>query len=393
MTGPSDCTILHLAVDYNTPYRAPTTRAVEWFIDELGDFKNVVIALRRSPLPWAPQVTQCVTPRGQLFDMAYVGLPWGIGLNAAMRRAASRIIALLEDKGVTPNLVHAHKLAFEGLAGWYVARHFGVPLILSIRGGAESKVFRYKPALRKRLREIAAYADRLYFVSAWFEVEFRRHIPGHEAKTRRLPNIVRNISPSIAICEPGDRFVAVLNLDTRKQKGLSWLLDGLSMAAKVEPAIGLDIIGGGTPKSVAATVGMIEARGLSNIVRLVGSLSNEALLARMPHYRALVLPSINETFGMVYVEALFAGVPVLYAAGTGIDGYLDGLDVGVAVPPRNVTAIKVALLELWRRSHEMRSNIALQAPKLFSIFDPRAMLEAYCDDVRKSCAYSPIGDV
>ena len=386
MTEPAKCTVLHLAVDFNTPYRAPTTRAIEWFVNELDDFDNVVIALRRSARPWPGSVRPCFGGRGRLFDMPYFGLPFGIGLHFAMRRTASQIIAMLGKNGISPDVVHAHKLTFEGLAGWYVARHFGIPLFLSLRGEVETKVFRYKPALRKRFREIASYASKLYFVSAWFEVEFRRHVPGQEAKERRLPNIVRNILPSIPICDPGDRFVAVLDLDTRKRKGLKWLLDGLALAAKTEPAVRLDIIGGGTQKSVAATARMIEARGLTNMVRLVGPLSNEALLTRMSRYRGLLLPSVNETFGMVYVEALFAGIPLLYTAGTGIDGYLDGLDVGIAVPPGDVAAIAQAILHLWREAEAMRANIAAQAPKLFSIFDPQASLETYRNDVRTSCA-------
>jgi glycosyltransferase involved in cell wall biosynthesis len=386
MTDPVQCRVLHLAVDYNTPYRKPTTRAVEWFVEELADVDNVIIALRRSVRPWAGTARQCPSQAGLLFDMRYFGLPWGLGLHGAMKRAASRIIALLIERGIRPNLVHAHKMTFEGLAGWYVARHFDIPLFLSIRGEVETKVFRYKPGLRKRLREMAAYASKLYFVSAWFEEEFRRHVPGHEAKKRRLPNIVHNISPFIEKCEPGDRFVAVLNLDTRKRKRLNWLLDGLAIAAKTEPRMRLDIIGGGTTKSLTAALRMIDARGLTDIVRLIGPLSNETLLNRLKSYRALVLPSVNETFGMVYVEALFAGIPILYTAGTGIDGYVNALDVGIAVPSGDVHAISDALLSLWRNSMVVRANIAAHAADLFALFDPKTTIDAYRSDLRAACA-------
>jgi glycosyltransferase involved in cell wall biosynthesis len=104
----------------------------------------------------------------------------------------------------------------------------------------------------------------------------------------------------------------------------------------------------------------------------------------MREYRGLVLPSLNETFGMVYVEALFSGIPVIYTAGTAIDGYLDGLDVGIAVPPRNVVQICAALLDIWHRSAEYRENIAKAAPNLFSIFDPESHLATYRREVRQA---------
>lgn len=380
-------TIIHLAVDYNTPYRPRTTMAVEWLVDELSGFDNVVIAMLRSAKAGSsPRWIECAVPAGagaaRLFHFAYFGLPWGIGLHRAMRKTAQRIITLLEREGICPRLVHAHKFTFEGLAGWYVARHFNVPLFVSLRGEVETKVFRAKPLLRPFLRRVAHDAARLYFVSAWFEPLFHGYVPGAAAKERRLPNIVRNITPRIAIRTPDKGLVTVLNLDTRKRKGLSYLLDAMTIAVREQPELTLDIIGGGSATSVRQSAAMIEQRGLGDSVRLIGSLTNADLLERLPRYRGLALPSLNETFGMVYVESLFAGVPVLYTARTAVDRYLDGLGVAVVTPPRNSPAIAVGLLELWRHSERFRENIIRAAPALFATFDPAAIMARYRDDVR-----------
>ncbi|QKR99434.1 glycosyltransferase family 4 protein [Sphingomonas sp. CL5.1] len=373
--------ILHLAVDVNTPQRPKTTNAIEWFVRELGDYDNVVIAYQRRERPVSAPV-ECAAQGFRLFHFPYFGLRLGIGLLPAMRRAAKRTIALLEAQGIRPDLVHAHKFTFEGLAGREIARHFGVPLFVSLRGEVETKVFRMKPTLRPLLRRVAAGAARLYFVSAWFREEFHRYVPAQPDKERNLPNIVRNIAPAIAPQPPGDRFVAILALDTWKRKGVRWLLDGLALARRERPDLKLDLIGGGSAESRAHVERMIAARGLAEAVTLVGPLPNAELLARLPHYRALLLPSLNETFGMVYVEALFAGVPILFTRGTAIDGYLDGLDVGRAVPPRDAKAIAAAILDLDARTVEMRAVIAAAAPRLFATFDPATSLARYNADVR-----------
>ena len=381
MTDNNDITIVHLAVDYNTTYRAPTTPAIEWFIDELGEFNHVVIALRRTT-GLSNTTERCSRASKHLvFDMPYFCLPFGINLHDAMRRTAQRVITLLEANGIRPDLVHAHKFSIEGLAGLYVARHFRVPLFVSLRGEVETKIFRYKPRLRPMMREIAAFATRLYFVSAWFEAEFARHVPGLTSKQCRLPNIVRNISPQIESRPTNDRFLIALNLDTHKRKGLRWLLDAIALAVREEPDLRLDIVGGGAQRSVDKVIAMIEARGLQTIVQLAGQIPNHELLATMSDYRGLVLPSLNETFGMVYVEALFSGIPVIYTAGTAIDGYLDGLDVGIAVAPRDAKQICAALLDIWRRSAAYRLNIANSGPELFAIFDPDLRLATYRRDV------------
>ena len=47
------------------------------------------------------------------------------------------------------------------------------------------------------------------------------------------------------------------------------------------------------------------------------------------------MPSIHESFGRVYAEAMTQGVPVIYSKGQGFDGiYPDG-HVGYSVPSRN----------------------------------------------------------
>lgn len=305
---------------------------------------------------------------------------------AGERRAARRTIALLEAEGIRPDLVHAHKFTFEGLAGWQIARHFGVPLFVSLRGEVETKVFRMKPLLRPLLRRVATEAARLYFVSAWFRDEFHRYVPAQPEKERNLTNIVRNIAHAIAPQPAGDRFVAILALDTWRRKGVRWLLDGLALARRERPGLRLDLIGGGSERARRRIERMIAERGLGDAVMLVGPLPNADLLTRLPRYRGLLLPSLNETFGMVYIEALFAGVPILFTRGTAIDGYLDGLDVALTAPPRDPRAIAAAILDIDDRTDEMRAAIANAAPRLFETFDPATNLARYRADVAAALA-------
>lgn len=378
----SKAVLLHLAVDVNTPQRARTTTAIEWFVRELDEFDNVVIGYQRTPrLPVDPPV-ECAADGFRLFHFPFFGLPLGVGLHMAMRGAARRTIALLEQEGIRPDAVHAHKMTFEGIAGWYVARHFGVPLLLSLRGEVETKVFRRKPLLRPFLRRIARDAARIYLVSAWFRAEFERYVGPMPGKTALLPNIVRNVTPTIAPQPASEGFVCVMNLDTWKRKGLRWLLDGVALARRTEVAIHLDIIGAGSETSRNHVAGMIAERGLNDIVTLVGPVGNAELLERLPRYRALVMPSLNETFGMVYVEALFAGIPILYTRDTAIDGYLDGMNVGRAVAPRDVEGIAESIVDLYRRTDSYRLAIAQSGPRLFETFDPGTTVDAYRAAVR-----------
>ncbi len=47
------------------------------------------------------------------------------------------------------------------------------------------------------------------------------------------------------------------------------------------------------------------------------------------------MPSIHESFGLVYVEALSQGLPVIYSKDQGFDGQFPDGEVGYSVDPLN----------------------------------------------------------
>jgi glycosyltransferase involved in cell wall biosynthesis len=58
------------------------------------------------------------------------------------------------------------------------------------------------------------------------------------------------------------------------------------------------------------------------------------------------LPSWSEGFGIVYLEAMAHGKPVIAVQGQGIAEVLAGRDAGILVPPRDAAAVTGALAML-----------------------------------------------
>ena len=104
-------------------------------------------------------------------------------------------------------------------------------------------------------------------------------------------------------------------------------------------------------------------------------------MARLPSYGAMCLPSHNETFGMVYVEALLSGVPILYSRGTGIDGFLDRIEGAVGVDPCSTEEIGAAL-ELLRSGHaRMRDWLVQNHAAIAARFDAKSYIDRYNSDL------------
>ena len=52
-----------------------------------------------------------------------------------------------------------------------------------------------------------------------------------------------------------------------------------------------------------------------------------------------IMPSFRETFGLVYIEAMSQGLPIIYSKGQGIDGYFKDGTVGYSVNPKDIDDI------------------------------------------------------
>jgi len=183
--------ILHLSADYPDSFRNRTTLAVRNLVVASPDFEHVVVSLKRQAIPWStylrkdPQVSV-----GRVFAFGYWGLPLGIGHFASMALVAHRIHALLAQEQIAPQVIHAHKLCFEGIVAWLLARRLGVPFVTSLRGEAETKIVRFKPSYRPLIKRVARDARIIFAVSMWFVAELKQTAPGVGKKIRPLPNLV-----------------------------------------------------------------------------------------------------------------------------------------------------------------------------------------------------------
>jgi glycosyltransferase involved in cell wall biosynthesis/O-antigen/teichoic acid export membrane protein len=92
------------------------------------------------------------------------------------------------------------------------------------------------------------------------------------------------------------------------QKGLDLLVQAWALAG---PRIGGDLVLAGDGPDEARLRGLIEKAGLVDQIRLVGRVDGQEALALMGRARLVAMPSRFETFGMVAVEAMATGTPVV----------------------------------------------------------------------------------
>ena len=68
------------------------------------------------------------------------------------------------------------------------------------------------------------------------------------------------------------------------------------------------------------------------------------------------MPSFTETFGLVYVEALSQGLPVIYTKGQGFDGQFPEGTVGYHVTPTESKDVAEKILKIAENYMKISSN-------------------------------------
>jgi glycosyltransferase involved in cell wall biosynthesis len=145
-----------------------------------------------------------------------------------------------------------------------------------------------------------------------------------------------------------------------REKGLDGLVDAL--ARLKSSGWRLDIYGTGRDRRRIER--RVAAAGLQERVIFLGALAPEAVRSRMVEYQALVLPSLQEGWPYVILDAMSLGVPVVASAVGGVSEMIRDGEDGLLVPPANPEALANALRRMYddpallaRLSRNARSRI------------------------------------
>lgn len=261
------------------------------------------------------------------------------------------------------NIVHAHFLFSNGGVAYRLKKEYGIDYIVAVRNTDVNYFFKYAKHLRKYGVKIIKEAKKVIFISpSYKEYVIEQFIPSNlqervRTKSYVIPNGIdefwldninvykrfNNISPSINLI-----FVGELN----KNKNVVNSIKALNVLKKKGYDVQLDIIGEGPLESELKE--LINSTENKDNITMHGYINNKNKLMEL--YRKsdiFIMPSHQETFGLVYIEAMSQGLPVIYSKGQGIDGYFGENEIGVAVSSNNIEEIADGVITIEKNYKKM----------------------------------------
>lgn len=117
-------------------------------------------------------------------------------------------------------------------------------------------------------------------------------------------------------------------------------------------------------------------------VIFTGRLSHDEVLAKMRNSDIFVLPSVGETFGMVYLEAMTSGCITVCTKGDGIDGIIKDRENGFLTEP-NPESIKETLLNIKNLTKEELNSLYTNSFNTIQHYTSTLCAERYLQQILK----------
>ena len=249
----------------------------------------------------------------------------------------------VRDHG-TPDIIHAHSMNHAGILAQQIHEKTGIPFVLTEHSSTYArKLIRnwQRPAMLQSAQQCSARIAVSKDFCRLLETEYGgldwQYIPNSLS-----PAFIRPVDLANKPKNAEFTFCSVAHLNYNK--GFDILLPAFAEALKTHPDLKLKI--GGTGLIASQLHNLAAELGLENSVEFLGGLQNDQVLDLMFRSDAFVLASRNETFGVVFIEALSQGLPVA-ATRCGGPQTIINENNGILVPVGDVQALAGALVSLY----------------------------------------------
>jgi glycosyltransferase involved in cell wall biosynthesis len=259
---------------------------------------------------------------------------WGAWAAPALAVALRRLRARFAF-----DLVHAHNAV--PAADAVLRARIGAPLVVSVHGGDVFFTAPRYPAGARAVRRAFGAAQLVLANSAGIEADAR----GLGARDTRVVHLGTDLTEPGAYRRAAPTLVTIGHLVARKRH--ADVVRALWLLRDRHPQLRYLVIGDGPEREPLAR--LAAELGVADRVELPGQLPHAEALKHAATAHAFIMPSVDEAFGVAYVEAMGAGLPAIGTRGEPGPQEIAAAGEGLLLaPPGDVEALAGLIDELLR---------------------------------------------
>jgi glycosyltransferase involved in cell wall biosynthesis len=255
----------------------------------------------------------------------------------------SAVLRLIQREHLEFDLIHAHFTWPSASIAATLKETFHVPVVVTIHEDSEwlqEEIAMNNPRLisawqnadalirvnREELPLFEKFNPSVFFVPNGFPVQFK---PLDKVECRSRMGLSLK------------KYVIFCLGDLIERKGFAYLVDAMAHIRSRRGDV-ICFIGGKGPEE-KNLVGQIHEHNLDDCVRLLGFIPDPMVPVWMNTADLFVLPSIHESFGIVQIEALACGIPVISTDTVGSREIITSDEIGLFCKPADALSLDDAI--------------------------------------------------
>lgn len=259
-------------------------------------------------------------------------------------------------KEFTFDLIHAHVVLPDGYSGALLAQDFKKPLVVTIHGRDLQYNIHRDAKCKEAVAHVLQQSSKIIVVSE----KLRRLAVEHFNAGDKLHVVHNGVDiQKIAMAEEvrdntnGRKNIILSVSNLVPSKGIDLNICAIKRLKDKYPQLQYWVVGSGPEEKKLRDI--VAHHGLEKQVKFIGRQPHTVALRYMAGCDLFSLPSWNEGFGIVYIEAMALGKPVIGCQGEGPDDILEHGKTGLKVKPRDVDNLAEAIDFLLSHPEEART--------------------------------------
>lgn len=305
----------------------------------------------------------------------------------------SKIHTLLSDieKRVTNitdiSIISASTLCADGAVAYELFKKYSIPYVVSVRDTDINTYFKYLKHYKGYFYNILKNASKIIFISEQYKITFLSEI---------CPKNISSILSSKSVSIPNgidNLFLNYINIKNKldvnnikivytggiiKRKNIVRVVNAVNNLRTKGYKVEFTAVGKGFKPNeedkYSKQVSLLAQK--HEWFHLEDRIDKSEMIDKFKHYDIYIMASHTETFGLVYVEALTQGLPIIYSRGQGFDNVYSNGYVGYSVNSRDITDIENQIVNTINNYTTLTDNIQNES---FIRFDWNSVAQVYYD--------------
>lgn len=263
--------------------------------------------------------------------------------------------------------IHCYTLIGDGMVGYELSRQYGIPFVVAVRNTDINDHLRYRFYLRKLAQRIMKGASSIFFLSeAYRQQMFKRYVDECNlkqisSKVSLIPNGLTDFwlrNPTMPIHADDGSCIRVSCVGALvRNKNIETVAAALALIQRRGIEVSLEVASGTEDANILKELRRYQ------FLKYRGKLDRNAIKEMFARTNVFALVSHHESFGMVYIEAMSQGLPIVYTKGQGFDGWFKDGEVGYSADSHDVEQVAEAIYKAYQRRCEIRQTCLAEAQR------------------------------